>query len=567
MKLSVFRLFSLKHAVLLLFFFQLFADIQKSLSIPNAEIDSAIRFSAVERGVKTRKPANEKIAELGSSLIAEEDCSLFNSDERGCTALHDACQYNIHDGRCALKKDHALEATHTVAAGRAASALPPQQSVAAEHKSDVLEKENPEDAGSVLLSLLEASQGFLPAFNSKNALLKNSQMDQSYRSNIKFGGARSVAPTQLLRMSALPSSPMRVGINGFGRIGRLVFRLALSRPDIKIRHINCSMSPKYMAYLLKFDSVHGRFKGDIQTTDNSIIVNGDEITISSVRDPREIPWADSGVDYVCESTGAFCTTEDCMKHIDRENGASKVVISAPAKDAETPTLVMGVNAEKEYNPATMDVVSCASCTTNCLAPIVKVIDDAFGIEEGLMTTVHAATGTQKVVDSSSKKDWRGGRASSANIIPSSTGAAKAVARCMPSMAGKLTGMAFRVPTIDASVVDLTARLKQGTTYTAIKEAMKEAASTSMKGILAYTEEPVVSQDIVGEPYSAIFDAGAGIMLNPQFVKLVAWYDNEYGYANRLIDLLTLMNTRDVASNVVKKFEKSRATQTTAIPAL
>eukprot|EP00923_Selenidium_pygospionis_P020633 GHVN01035606.1.p2 GENE.GHVN01035606.1~~GHVN01035606.1.p2 ORF type:complete len:305 (+),score=49.06 GHVN01035606.1:2696-3610(+) len=303
------------------------------------------------------------------------------------------------------------------------------------------------------------------------------------------------------------------------------------------------MDPEYMAYLLKYDTAHRQFDGTVEVIGGKLVVNGHPISISASRDPSEIPWGAAGVDYVCESTGAFCTTEGASKHIDRQGGAKKVVISAPSKDETTPTLVMGVNAEKDYTPS-MSVVSCASCTTNGLAPLVKVIHDKFGLLEGLMTTVHAATATQAVVDSSSKKDWRGGRAASANIIPSSTGAAKAVARCMPEMKGRLTGMSFRVPTIDVSVVDLTCRLEKPTSYDVIKGVMKEASETYLKGILGYTEEPVVSSDFLSDTRSTVFDANAGIMLNPTFVKLVSWYDNEYAYSARLLDLITMMASKD-----------------------
>ncbi|OXB70352.1 UNVERIFIED_CONTAM: hypothetical protein H355_009088, partial [Colinus virginianus] len=359
------------------------------------------------------------------------------------------------------------------------------------------------------------------------------------------------------------SAPIRIGINGMGRIGRLVFRIAMSRPDVMslyrpcclcglfvvggpcqtVTHINCSMEPAYIAYMLKYDSVHGRFEGDVQPTENGLLVNNREITLSNKREPAEIPWAERGADYICESTGAFCTSDLALKHIERPGGGKHVVISAPAKDEATPTLVVGVNAEQDYD-SNMQVVSCASCTTNGLAPLVKVIDENFGLVEGLMTTVHAATGTQKVVDGSSKKDWRGGRAAGGNIIPSSTGAAKAVARCLPNMKGKLTGMAFRVPTLDVSVVDLTCRLQRSTTYDEIKAAVKKAADTYMRGIIGYTEEPVVSQDIVGAQCSTVFDATAGIMLNPNFVKLVSWYDNEYAYSARLVDLIAIMAAKD-----------------------
>ncbi|PFH35590.1 glyceraldehyde-3-phosphate dehydrogenase GAPDH2 [Besnoitia besnoiti] len=358
-----------------------------------------------------------------------------------------------------------------------------------------------------------------------------------------------VSPTGLFGLlggsgaSSKANAPIRMGINGMGRIGRLVFRIAMSRPNVTVTHINCSMDPAYIAYMLKYDSVHGRFDGNIEATADGLIVNGQEISVSNTRNPSEIPWADKGVDYVCESTGAFCTTEDALKHVSRPGGAKHAVISAPAKDETTPTLVVGVNAEQEYE-SSMKVVSCASCTTNGLAPLVKVIDDNFGLVEGLMTTVHAATGTQKVVDGTSKKDWRGGRSSGANIIPSSTGAAKAVARCLPHMKGRLTGMAFRVPTLDVSVVDLTCRLNKSATYEDIKKAVREASETYMRGIIGYTEEPIVSQDIVGSQCSTVFDANAGIMLNPNFVKLVSWYDNEYAYSARLVDLIAVMAAKD-----------------------
>ncbi|KAL8434555.1 hypothetical protein Efla_000071 [Eimeria flavescens] len=336
---------------------------------------------------------------------------------------------------------------------------------------------------------------------------------------------------------------IRIGINGFGRIGRLVFRIATNRPDMAVTHINSSMSPEYLAYMLKYDSAHGRFPGEVEVRNGELFVNGRKIHLTASRDPQQINWEESGTDFVCESTGAFCTLKDASQHVERPGGARHVVISAPAKDEATPTLVVGVNAEAAYTPD-MRVVSCASCTTNGLAPLVKVIDENFGIEEGLMSTVHAVTGTQRVVDMSSSKDWRGGRAAGFNIIPSSTGAAKAVARCLPQMKGKLTGMAFRVPTIDVSVVDLTCRLKKSTTYDEIKAAVKAAAEGEMKGILGYTEEAVVSSDITGSECSSVFDANAGIMLNPNFVKLISWYDNEYAYSARLVDLIAIMAAKD-----------------------
>merc|ERR1719252_336148 len=342
-----------------------------------------------------------------------------------------------------------------------------------------------------------------------------------------------------------PDAPIKLGINGFGRIGRQVARIAMDREDFILKHINSPMSPEYMKYQLEHDSVHGRFSkqgGSVELTDNGLKINGVEVTLSATRDPTEIPWKDVGVDYVCESTGAFCTTEGCMKHV--EGGAKKVVISAPAKDAETPTIVVGVNTE-DYDPAKMNVVSNASCTTNGLAPIVKVINDKFGIKQGLMTTVHATTASQLTVDGSMKgKDWRAGRAAACNIIPSSTGAAKAVAKCYPVMKGKLTGMAFRVPTVDVSVVDLTCELETPTTYDDIKAEVKLASETYAKGVVGYTEDQVVSSDFIGETNSTVFDAGAGIMLTPTFVKLVSWYDNEWGYSTRLVDLISTMAVKD-----------------------
>jgi glyceraldehyde 3-phosphate dehydrogenase len=331
---------------------------------------------------------------------------------------------------------------------------------------------------------------------------------------------RSAGVTQ---MSTNPDAPIKLGINGFGRIGRQVARIAMDREDFALKHINSPMSPEYMKYLLEHDTVHGRFDGTVEVSEDGLVINGLPVTLSSTRDPTEIPWTDAGVDYVCESTGAFTTTEGCMKHVD--GGAKKVIISAPAKDAETPTIVVGVN-EEEYTTE-MKVVSCASCTTNGLAPIVKVINQKFGIKQGLMTTVHATTASQLTVDGSMKgADWRAGRAASANIVPSSTGAAKAVAKAYPVMAGKLTGMAFRVPTVDVSVVDLTCELDTPTTYDEIKAEVKRASQEDYKGIVGYTEDQVVSSDFVGETCSTVFDAEAGIMLTPTFVKLISWYDNE-----------------------------------------
>jgi len=308
-----------------------------------------------------------------------------------------------------------------------------------------------------------------------------------------------------------------------------------------LKHINSPMSPEYMKYLLEHDTVHGRFDGTVEISDDGLIINGLPVTLSATRDPTEIPWSDAGVDYVCESTGAFTNTPGCMKHI--EGGAKKVIISAPAKDAETPTIVVGVN-EGDYQTS-MKVVSCASCTTNGLAPLVKVINEKFGIKQGLMTTVHATTASQLTVDGSMKgADWRAGRAASANIVPSSTGAAKAVAKAYPVMAGKLTGMAFRVPTVDVSVVDLTCELEKETTYDEIKAEVKRASQEDYKNIVGYTEDQVVSSDFIGETCSTVFDAEAGIMLTPTFVKLVSWYDNEWGYSTRLVDLVGIMAVKD-----------------------
>jgi glyceraldehyde 3-phosphate dehydrogenase len=351
------------------------------------------------------------------------------------------------------------------------------------------------------------------------------------------GRSRSAAA----QMSTNPDAPIKLGVNGFGRIGRQVVRIAMDKDDFVVKHINSPMSPEYMKYLLEHDTVHGRFPGTVALSDDGLIINGLPVSLSATRDPTEIPWSSAGVDYVCESTGAFTTTEGCMKHVD--GGAKKVIISAPAKDADTPTIVVGVNTD-DYETS-MKVVSCASCTTNGLAPIVKVINEKFGIKQGLMTTVHAATASQLTVDGSMKgADWRAGRAASANIIPSSTGAAKAVAKAYPVMKGKLTGMAFRVPTVDVSVVDLTCMLEKETTYDDIKAEVKLASETYAKGVVGYTEDQVVSSDFIGETCSTVFDAGAGIMLTPTFVKLVSWYDNEWGYSTRLVDLVGTMAVKD-----------------------
>ena len=324
---------------------------------------------------------------------------------------------------------------------------------------------------------------------------------------------------------------VKLGINGFGRIGKLSFQAALSKEGVEIVAINDPfITADYMAYMVKYDTVHGRFNGTIEGKDNILTVNGKEIKVYNEMDPHNIPWGELGVDYVLECSGVFTTMEKAQAHIDA--GAKQVIISAPSKDA--PMFVMGVN-HTEYKPE-MTIVSNASCTTNCLAPLAKVINDKFGITEGLMTTVHSTTATQKTVDGASKKDWRGGRAASANIIPSSTGAAKAVGKVIPSLNGKLTGMSFRVPTVDVSVVDLTCNLAKPTTYEEICRVMKEASETTMKGIIEYTEDPVVSSDFISDPHTSIFDATAGIMLTDTFVKLVAWYDNEWGYSNKLVDL-------------------------------
>ena len=325
---------------------------------------------------------------------------------------------------------------------------------------------------------------------------------------------------------------MKIGINGFGRIGRLAFRAAIDRPDIEIVGINDLVEPDYMAYMLKYDSTHGQFKGTIAVKDGHLVVNGKTIRVTAEKDPANLKWNEVGAEIVIESTGLFLTQETAQKHIDA--GAKKVVMSAPAKD-DTPTFVMGVN-HKELK-ADQTIVSNASCTTNCLAPIAKVLNDKFGIEEGLMSTIHAVTATQKTVDGPSHKDWRGGRGAYQNIIPSSTGAAKAVALVIPALKGKLTGMSFRVPVPDVSVVDLTVRLKNPATYDDIKKAMKDASEGDMKGILGYTEDEVVSEDFKGDARTSIFDAKAGIALNNNFVKVVSWYDNEWGYSNKLIDLV------------------------------
>ena len=332
---------------------------------------------------------------------------------------------------------------------------------------------------------------------------------------------------------------VKVGINGFGRIGKLAFQAALKNKEVEVVAVNDPfIAADYMAYMVKFDSAHGRFNGDIKSEEGKLIVDGKTINVYNEMDPNNIPWGKEGVEYVLECSGVFTTMEKAQAHLNA--GAKKVVISAPSKDA--PMFVMGVN-NKSYDPS-MNIVSNASCTTNCLAPLDKVINDNFGIKEGLMTTVHSTTATQKTVDGASKKDWRGGRAASANIIPSSTGAAKAVGKVIPELNGKLTGMAFRVPTIDVSVVDLTCNLEKPTTYEEICAAMKKASEGELKGIVEYCDEDVVSSDFLSDEHTSIFDAKAGIMLTDTFVKLVAWYDNEWGYAHKLVDLAAYMASVD-----------------------
>ena len=331
---------------------------------------------------------------------------------------------------------------------------------------------------------------------------------------------------------------INIGINGFGRIGRLVLRAAMERSDIKVVAINDPfIDLEYMVYMLQYDTIHGRFKGDISINNNQLIVNGNAITVFEEKDPSAIPWGTALADYVVESSGVFTTLEKASLH--KKGGAKKVIISAPSADA--PMFVMGVN-HHTYS-ASMDIVSNASCTTNCLAPLAKVLQDNFGIIEGLMSTVHAITSTQLTVDGPSKKDWRGGRCASANIIPSSTGAAKAVGKVIPELNGKLTGMSFRVPTTNVSVVDLTCRLEKSASYDEIKRAIKKASENELKGILAYTEDAVVSSDFLGEECTCIFDATAGIALNDNFVKLIAWYDNEWGYSCKILDLIAHMATK------------------------
>ncbi len=331
-------------------------------------------------------------------------------------------------------------------------------------------------------------------------------------------------------------SKIKIGINGFGRIGRLVFRAAMAKDNVEIVGINDLISVDYMAYMLRYDTMHGQFNGSIEVKDGALVVNGHAIRVTAEKDPANLKWNEVGAEYVVESTGLFLTKEKAEAHI--KAGAKRVVMSAPSKD-DTPMFVMGVN-NKTY--AGQAIVSNASCTTNCLAPIAKVLNDKFGMVEGLMTTVHSTTATQKTVDGPSMKDWRGGRAASGNIIPSSTGAAKAVGKVIPALNGKLTGMSLRVPTLDVSVVDLTCTLAKDVTYDEICAAMKEASEGELKGILGYTEDAVVSSDFLGDPRTSIFDAKAGIQLTPRFVKVVSWYDNEWGYSNKVLELIEYMNT-------------------------
>ena len=334
---------------------------------------------------------------------------------------------------------------------------------------------------------------------------------------------------------------VRIAINGFGRIGRMVLRQANKNPNVEIVAINDLVPSDNLAYLLKYDSTHGRFNGEVLAEQNSIEINGKKIECLAEKNPSDLPWNDLKIDYVIESTGLFTDSERAAEHL--KAGAKKVVISAPTKSPEIKTLVMGVNHEK-YDPRKDNIVSNASCTTNCLAPIVKVVLDKYGIEEGLMTTVHAVTATQPTLDGPSKKDWRGGRSGNQNIIPASTGAAKAVGLCIPEIAGKITGMSFRVPTPNVSVVDLTVKLSKSTSYNDINASMESASKGNLKGILGYTDEDVVSSDFIGSTYSSIYDAGAGIGLNDKFFKLVSWYDNEIGYSTRLIELVEYMEKRN-----------------------
>ncbi len=328
---------------------------------------------------------------------------------------------------------------------------------------------------------------------------------------------------------------IKVGINGFGRIGRMAFRASVNYPEIEIVGINDLCEPEYLAYMLKYDTMHGRFQGEVSSTENAIVVNGKESPVFAERDPANIPWEKVGADYVIESTGLFLTKEKAKGHL--AAGAKHVVMSAPSKD-DTPMFVMGVNQDQYRSD--MQFVSNASCTTNCLAPVAKVLNDHFGVEDGLMTTVHSITATQKTVDGPSMKDWRGGRAATGNIIPASTGAAKAVGKVIPELNGRLTGMSLRVPTLDVSVVDLTVNLKKPATYEEICKAMKDASEGELKGVLGYTDEAVVSSDFLGDSRTSIFDAKAGIALTDTFVKVVAWYDNEMGYSHKILELIQHM---------------------------
>jgi glyceraldehyde 3-phosphate dehydrogenase len=335
---------------------------------------------------------------------------------------------------------------------------------------------------------------------------------------------------------------VKVGINGFGRIGRLVFRAGLENPDFEFVGINDLVPADNIAYLLKYDSTHGRFSGTVEAKEDGIVVNGQFIPCFSIRDPESLPWAERGADYVIESTGLFTTFEGASKHL--KAGAKRVLISAPTKDPQqVRTIVIGVN-EQDYDPRQDTIISNASCTTNCLAPIAKVINDNFGLAEGLMTTIHAMTATQPTVDGPSKKDWRGGRGAAQNIVPASTGAAKAVTLVIPELKGKLTGMAFRVPTPDVSAVDLTFKTEKATSYAEISAAMKAASEGELQGILGYTDDEVVSMDFKTDSHSSIFDAKAGIELNPHFFKVVAWYDNEWGYSCRMLDLIQFMAVKE-----------------------
>src|SRR5690554_5316530 len=329
---------------------------------------------------------------------------------------------------------------------------------------------------------------------------------------------------------------MKIGINGFGRIGRLAFRVAIERKDVEIVGINDLVEPEYLAYMLKYDSTHGRFKGTVEVKDGHLVVNGKKVRTSAEKDPANLKWDEVGAEVILECTGLFLTKESAQKHITA--GAKKVVLSAPAKDNDIPTFVMGVNHEDLK--ADQTIVSNASCTTNCLAPMAKILNDNFGIEEGLMSTIHAVTASQKTVDGPSSKDWRGGRGAYQNIIPSSTGAARAVGLVLPELKGKLTGMSFRVPVPNVSVVDLTVRLTKPTTYEQIKQAFKNAAEGPMKGIVGYTEDEVVSEDFRTDPRTCVFDAKAGIALSDTFIKVIGWYDNEWGYSSKLIDLTELV---------------------------